>query len=127
MDGYRMISLYPNRIAAAKPDEIVDAWRTLEVIRRIINDTWARRADIEPDHTLHVRPPALEIFKRLPRNNCRECGEMTCLAFAAKVYMGQTSVDKCTPVFSGNFGHLKDALLEICQGLGTALENEGSP
>ena len=122
MDGHRMISLYPNRIAAAKPDEIVDAWRTLEMIRRLVNETWARRDEIEPDDALRVRPPALEIFKRLPRTNCRECGEVTCLAFAAKVYMGQESVDKCAPVFGGNFGHLKDALLEICQGLGTMLE-----
>lgn len=123
-DGHRMISLYPNRIAVAKPDEIVDAWRTLEMIRRLVNSTWSRRGEIEPDFTLHVRPPALEIFKRLPRTNCRQCGENTCLAFASKVYLGQESVDKCAPVFTGDHGHLKDALLEICQGLGTMLEQK---
>lgn len=126
MDGYRMISLYPNRIAVAKPDEIVDAWRTLEMIRHWVNSTWSRRGEIEPDFTLHVRPPALEIFKRLPRTNCRQCGEITCIAFAAKVYMGQESIDKCAPVFTGDQGHLKDALLEICQGLGTVLEEKSN-
>ena len=34
MDEYRMISLYPRRITVAKADELVDAWRTLETIRR---------------------------------------------------------------------------------------------
>jgi ArsR family metal-binding transcriptional regulator len=125
MDGYRMISLYSHRIAVAKPDEIVDAWRTLEMIRLKVNDVWRRRHEIEPCYELRARPPALEIFKRLPRTNCGECGELTCLAFASKVWLGQAAVDKCPPVFGGEYGHLKDALLEICQGLGTALESGG--
>ena len=70
MDGYRMISVYPRRIAVAKADEIVDAWRVLEAIRRRVNETWERRKEIEPSYELREKPPALEIFKRLPRTNC---------------------------------------------------------
>ena len=75
MDRYRVISLYPRRIAIAKADDMVDAWRTLEMIRCRVNQTWARRADIEPCHEMREKPPALEIFKRLPKTNCRACGE----------------------------------------------------
>jgi hypothetical protein len=32
--------------------------------------------------------------------------------------MGELPASKCTPVFHGEFGHLKDALVEICMGLG---------
>jgi len=118
MDGYRMISLYPRRIAVAKADEIVDAWRTLEMIRQRINDVWRRRRQIEPCYETREKPPALEIFKRLPRTNCRACGELTCLAFAVKVWGGEASVAECKPVFAGDHGHLKDALLEVCMGIG---------
>jgi ArsR family metal-binding transcriptional regulator len=118
MDGYRMVSLYPGRITIAKADEIVDAWRTLEAIRCRVNDVWARRAEIEPSDEMRERPPALEIFKRLPRTNCRACGERTCLAFAVRVWMGELTASKCLPVFQGEFSHLKDALVEICLGLG---------
>ncbi len=38
MDGYRMVSVYPNRIAIAKADEIVDGWRVLEMIRCRVNE-----------------------------------------------------------------------------------------
>jgi len=120
MDGYRMISMYPQRIAVAKADEIVDGWRTLEMIRCRINEVWAQRAQIEPCFEMRERPPALEIFKRLPKTNCRACGEATCLAFAVRVQMGELPVSKCTPVFQGEFGYLKDALVEICMGLGDA-------
>ncbi len=120
MDGYRMISMYARRIAVAKADEIVDGWRTLEMVRRRANDTWARRAHIEPSYVMRQKPSALEIFKRLPGTNCRACGEATCLAFAVRVCDGQAPATQCRPVFEGEYAHLKDALVEICQGMGVA-------
>jgi ArsR family metal-binding transcriptional regulator len=127
MEGYRMVALYRQRISVAKADDIVDGWRTLEMIRRRANDVWARRASITPCYERRQKPPALELFKRLPGTNCRACGEPTCLAFAVKVHGGEASVRQCAPVFlnlgdspkaNGNFTHLREALLEICSGLG---------
>ncbi|MFH0963666.1 MAG: (Fe-S)-binding protein, partial [Planctomycetota bacterium] len=120
MDGYRMVSLYPRRITVAKADELVDGWRTLEGIRRKVNEVWARRGEIEPCYEMRERPPALEIFKRLPRTNCRACGEATCLAFAVKVWQGGAAPSQCSGVFHGDFAHLKDPLVEICRGLGVS-------
>ena len=122
MDGYRMISVYPRRIAVAKADEIVDGWRTLEAIRQRANEVWRRHRQIEPSYEMREKPPALEIFKRLPRTNCRACGEQTCLAFAIRVYMRELPVNRCLPIFGGEFGPLKDALMEICLGLGVVDE-----
>jgi len=120
MDEYRMISLYPRRITVAKADELVDAWRTLETIRRRVNEAWARRASIAPSYEMREKPPALEILKRLPRTNCRACGEPTCLAFAVKVWQGRALPSECGPVFTGGHAGLKDALVEICKGLGVS-------
>lgn len=38
---------------------------------------------------------AMEIFDHLNKSNCRECGEKTCLAFASKVFLGNTSITQC--------------------------------
>jgi len=122
MEGYRLISMYPRRIAVAKADEIVDGWRTLEAIRRRANETWARRGEIEPSYEMRQKPPALEIFKRLPRTNCRACGEATCLAFAVRVHAGEADVRRCRPVFKGEYERLKDALLEVCRAVGAVGE-----
>jgi ArsR family metal-binding transcriptional regulator len=118
MEQYRFIVLYPRRIAVAKADDLVDGWRVLESIRRRANEIWARRAEIEPSYERREKPPALEIYKRLPRTNCGACGQKTCLAFAVAVYMGGAPASRCPPVFGGQFSHLKDALVEICAGLG---------
>ena len=37
----------------------------------------------------------LEIYKLLPKTNCRECGQASCLAFAVAVMQGQMSLGDC--------------------------------
>ncbi|MFP4027549.1 MAG: (Fe-S)-binding protein [Candidatus Brocadiia bacterium] len=118
MDGYRMVSVYPHRIAVAKADEIVDAWRVLEELRCRANQTWARRNEIEPSYERRERPPALEVYKRLPGTNCGRCGEQTCLAFAVRVHAGEVSVRECMPVFDGEYEDMREALVEVVQALG---------
>jgi len=40
----------------------------------------------------------LEIYKQLPKTNCKDCGFPTCLAFAMKMAAQQVSLDKCPHV-----------------------------
>jgi len=122
MESYRMISLYPWRLTVAKADDLVDAWRVLEKIRCLVNDTWARRDSISPSYELRKKPPALEIFKRLPATNCRQCGEPSCMAFAVKVWNGEANPSLCIPVFKGTHMHMQEPLMQICAGLGLAAE-----
>ena len=41
---------------------------------------------------------ALDIFKLLPKTNCKDCGCPTCLAFAMKLAQKQTTLDQCPTV-----------------------------
>ncbi len=124
MDGYRLISLCGQRVTVAKADELVDAWRTLEAIRCLVNGTWGRRKAIEPCFELRRKPPALEVYKRLPGSNCGACGEKTCMAFALGLWNGAAEPWQCTPVFLGEYGHLKAPLLQICASLGLPMGME---
>ncbi len=38
---------------------------------------------------------AMEVFRFLPKTNCKDCGENTCLAFAGAVFLGNTGLSKC--------------------------------
>jgi acetyl-CoA decarbonylase/synthase complex subunit gamma len=40
----------------------------------------------------------VEIFKLLPRTNCKKCGFPTCLAFAMKLAQGQVEIEKCPDI-----------------------------
>lgn len=37
----------------------------------------------------------MELFKLLPKTNCRKCNEPTCLAFAAAVFTGKKQINEC--------------------------------
>ena len=37
----------------------------------------------------------LDIYKKLPKENCKECGVPTCLAFAMKVAAGKVTLEEC--------------------------------
>ena len=38
---------------------------------------------------------ALDIYKLLPKKNCKECGDPTCLTFAMKLAGGKADLDLC--------------------------------
>lgn len=40
----------------------------------------------------------LDIFKQLPKTNCKECGQATCLAFAMQIAAGKAGLDGCPHV-----------------------------
>ncbi len=63
----------------------------------MVNATWERRGEITPDFTKRIPPKLLQVFKLLPRSNCRECGVPTCMACAAQVIEAEKCLDDCPP------------------------------
>lgn len=51
----------------------------------------------------------LEIYKNLPKENCKECGLPTCLAFAMKVAAGQAALENCPRLASDAASALSEA------------------
>ncbi len=51
----------------------------------------------------------LEIYKHLPKTNCKDCGFPTCLAFAMKMATKQVSLDKCPHVTAAGKAALESA------------------
>ncbi|MCX8026983.1 MAG: acetyl-CoA decarbonylase/synthase complex subunit gamma [Thermodesulfovibrionales bacterium] len=51
----------------------------------------------------------IEIFKLLPKTNCKKCGQPTCLAFAMKLAQRQVSIDACPDVSEESRQKLSDA------------------
>jgi len=98
----RNIGFWPDRIAV---DHLHSREEVDEVIGRmvqLVNETWARRGELVPDHTTHERLQPLEIQRLLPRTNCKRCGEMTCFNFSLKLAAGQVELRSCTPLYEGD-------------------------
>ena len=51
----------------------------------------------------------LDIYKLLPKTNCKECGFPTCLAFAMQLAKKAVSIEKCPPVTAESKAALEQA------------------
>ena len=51
----------------------------------------------------------IQIFKMLPKKNCKECGSPTCMAFAMKVAQGAVEITKCPHVSEEALNALSEA------------------
>ncbi len=54
-----------------------------------------------------------EIYKHLPKTNCKECGEENCMAFATKLVNRELSLDKCPPLLTDKYKESYKALWEM--------------
>jgi ArsR family metal-binding transcriptional regulator len=61
----------------------------------LANDTWRERDRIEPLYKGRSKANLMQIYRRLPRTNCGQCGCSTCMAFAAELLEGKTELGRC--------------------------------
>jgi len=79
----KLITLYSREIAINMVKDEDEADNILEWLKKEINNTWEKRGQIKPSYKIPQKPRILEILKLLPKSNCRECGQPTCMVFAS--------------------------------------------
>ena len=92
-------TLYRHEIIAAVFKDYDDAHLFSERLVAYLNDLYEKRQTIEPDYNTIEPLSAIDIYKLLPKSNCRECGYASCLAFAAALSKGKCTSAQC-PGFS---------------------------
>lgn len=72
----------------------------MEWLKGEINEAWEKRAEIQPSYGGSRRPRVLEVLRILPKTNCRECGQPTCMVFSTLVVEGVKGPRDC-PLLDG--------------------------
>ncbi len=94
-DG-RKYAFRPFEIAIAPVRDRPEAERLARGIVETVNEIWGRRDAIEPRFEgAKPLPTVLEIYKRLPGTNCKACGYLSCMAFAAALRSDPAKSDLC--------------------------------
>ena len=104
----KLITVHGRKIAVNALKDEAEARKIVEWLKREVNDAWENRLHISPSTKSTPRPKLIEILKLLPRTNCRECGEPTCMVFAARLAEGARSISDCTPIDGENKRTLED-------------------
>ena len=116
-DG-KMFTLHAHHITLAKIEDEKETEEILGWLRDLINETYERRDQIEPNYSMAAELKALDIFKLLPGTNCKKCGELTCLGFAVKLVGRDIEIRKCDPLFSEKYQEKRKVLFELLHASG---------
>ena len=66
---------------------------------------------------------AMEIYQLLPKTNCKQCGESTCMAFAVALLSGSRQYTECPPLIEDSkYCEFKQKLEELLKPVEGAYE-----
>jgi ArsR family metal-binding transcriptional regulator len=91
----RLIALHAREIFVNALKDETEAEKIIDWLKKEINQTWEHRDTIEPTFDKPPAPQMIEILKLLPKTNCKECGEPTCMVFALRVIDEVKEVEDC--------------------------------
>jgi len=106
----KIITVHSREIAVNALKDEEEADKILQWLQREINDAWGKRGEIKPKYEGLPKPKLLEILKLLPKTNCRECGQPTCMVFAAVAAQGAKNEENCPALNAEKKGSLKTYL-----------------
>src|SRR5512139_3593005 len=91
----KLITVHGDRIAVNALKDEAEADKILEWLKQEINQAWENREKIRPSFESLSKPLILEVLKLLPRTNCRQCGQPTCMVFAVLLADGAKGPGDC--------------------------------
>lgn len=113
-----LITLYPNKVMITQVADVEEGLALLTVVRDLVNQTWARRDEIQPRPQGRRVPRPLDVYELLPRTNCRACGEATCMAFAFGLLESRHWPEECPALTDPAYAAQRQALAEMLDQVG---------
>lgn len=105
------MTLYPDKMYITQAKDAEEGLELLKALVDAINATWMHRAELTAVNTARRAPGWLDIWTLLPQTNCKQCGETTCMAFAAALLQQNRSLEECLPLRSDlSFGDRRASL-----------------
>ncbi len=93
-EGHR-VSLHDNLIMIARINNQEEGKELAKKVVDFLNKFNEMKNEITPDYERHEPPKPMEIYKFLPKTNCKKCGEPSCFVFATKLSQGDHEITDC--------------------------------
>jgi DNA-binding CsgD family transcriptional regulator/ArsR family metal-binding transcriptional regulator len=97
--GYRCF-LYQNITVAYFFDSKTAAKEFASGVIDFLNSIYDQKENIKPNYNQIKQVPIIDIMRILPKTNCKECGFLTCMAFAAALIKGKVTAQTCPSLAS---------------------------
>ena len=109
------MTLYADKVYITQVKDLEEGLGLLRALTEAINATWLHRTELVAVTAARSAPRLLDIWVLLPQTNCSQCGESTCMAFAAALLQQKRSISECpilvtNPTFEGRQATLEAML-----------------
>jgi ArsR family metal-binding transcriptional regulator len=89
------LTLYANRVTITQVRDAEEGLVLLAALVEAVNATWEHRDELTAVTHSRRRPRPLDIYELLPKTNCKQCGEATCMAFAFALIQQNRAITEC--------------------------------
>ncbi len=123
--GQRIITIHKDCFVTmtmiGSKEEAIEILKEIEEKAKI---AWEKRNEIDISKPLQKTfVGALDVYKYLPKTNCKECGEQSCMAFAVKLLSGEKDIKDCKPLFEDKkYMGIRETLVSLLLSAGYELE-----
>ncbi len=94
------MTLYADKVYITQVRDAADGLELLAALTDAVNAVWEKRYELVALTTRKRAPRHLDIWELLPRTNCKQCGEATCLAFAVGLLQQKRELAECLPLMA---------------------------
>ncbi len=115
MDKGHIIAIRPKQITVTALRDEAEAQQVCEDLKSVINEVYQRRESITPTLHKRARLDPLSVYRELPQTNCGECGEATCMAFAARVVIRELPASSCVHLLQREYESNRERLWEMLE------------
>jgi ArsR family metal-binding transcriptional regulator len=106
------MTLYSDKVYITQVVDTAEGLELFAALKEAVNAVWEKRAELVAVTAKKRAPRHLDIWELLPRTNCGQCEEATCLAFAVAVIQQKRSLTECPPLQSDSSFADRKATLE---------------
>jgi len=109
-EGIIGITIIDDQVRVNRYLNQTELYETLDMVKDIVNDTYERKSEIEPDYTVRKIVPVLKIYMHLPKTNCGRCIAKTCMAFADQLNKFEVDIEDCPAIMEPENELLREKL-----------------
>ena len=106
------MTLYNDKVYITQVVDTAEGLELFNALVEAVNAVWEKRDELIAVTAKKRAPRHLDIWELLPRTNCKQCGETTCLAFAVLLIQHKRSLSECPVLVSDPAFSERQATLE---------------
>ncbi len=107
------VSVSNDKVMIARIKSQEEGKNLAEKVVKFLNEIYEKKDEITPDYKRKQPPKAMDIYKLLPKTNCKKCGEPTCFVFATKLSQGEYEIEDCPELNEEQLNGLKNLFNNI--------------